>query len=253
MEYTIQKLAELAGVTTRTLRWYDKLGLLKPARIAGNGYRCYSGEEVDRLQQIMFYRALGVELAQIKTILDDPSFDRLEALRGHLRALQEEQEKIQEIIRTVKETILTAERDEIMSDEAKFQAFKRRAVEANEQKYGREIRERYGDGEVDKANADVMNLTREQYQEWTRLGAEIQEKLEQAVLQQADPAGSAGEELAQLHRRWLSFSSSSKYDPAKHRGIVQLYVQDPRFQQYYDGKVAGCAQFLRNAVYCWVK
>ena len=251
MEYTIQRLAELAGVTTRTLRWYDKLGLLKPNRIADNGYRCYGGKEVDRLQQIMFYRALGVELAQIKAILDDPSFDRLEALRGHLNDLQAEEAKIQGLIRTVKETILAAERSEIMSDEAKFAAFKRRAVEENERRYGKEIREKYGDKVVDQAHTDVLNLTREQYREWSELGDTIKKKLEQAVLAQADPAGEAGQELAQLHRRWLSFSTSSPYDPAKHRGIAQLYVMDERFQQYYDGNVSGCAQFLRDAVCHW--
>ncbi len=82
MEYTIQKLAELAGVTTRALRWYDQIGLLKPGRIGENGYRYYGGAEVDRLQDILYYRALGVELARIGAILDDPSFDRLDALRA---------------------------------------------------------------------------------------------------------------------------------------------------------------------------
>ena len=94
MEYTIQKLAELAGVTTRTLRWYHRIGLLTPSRIGENGYRYYGGAEVDRLQQILFYRALGVELAQIKECLDDPSFDRLAALRTHLTALEAERERL---------------------------------------------------------------------------------------------------------------------------------------------------------------
>ena len=84
MEYGIHELAELAGVTTRTLRWYDKIGLLKPIGIGENGYRRYGGAEVDRLQQILLYRALGVELAQIRSILDDPGFDRLAALKNHL-------------------------------------------------------------------------------------------------------------------------------------------------------------------------
>ena len=132
MEYTIQKLAELAGVTTRTLRWYHRIGLLTPSRIGENGYRYYGGAEVDRLQQILFYRALGVELARIGAILDDPSFDRLDALRGHLAALEKEEGRIQELIHTVKRTILSEERNEFMSDEAKFEACKRRAVEANE-------------------------------------------------------------------------------------------------------------------------
>ena len=75
MEYSIQALSRLSGVTTRTLRWYDKIDLLKPSRVAESGYRYYGREEVDRLQDILFYRALGVELAQIKECLDAPSFD----------------------------------------------------------------------------------------------------------------------------------------------------------------------------------
>ena len=95
MEYTIQKLAELAGVTTRTLRWYDQIGLLKPSRVAESGYRYYGRAEVDRLQDILYYRALGVELARIKECLDDPSFDRLAALRNHLAALEAERERLE--------------------------------------------------------------------------------------------------------------------------------------------------------------
>ena len=215
MEYTIQKLAELAGVTTRTLRWYHRIGLLTPSRIGENGYRYYGGAEVDRLQQILFYRALGVELARIGAILDDPSFDRLDALRGHLAALEKEEGRIQELIHTVKRTILSEERNEFMSDEAKFEAFKRRAVEENEARYGAEIREKYGDEEAERASRDILDLTPER--------------------------------LAELHRAWLSFGSSP-YDPARHRGLAELYVQDERFTAYYDKSVPGCARFLRDAV-----
>lgn len=80
MEYTISQLAELAGVSTRTLRWYDVTGLLPPMRTADNGYRIYGPEQVDRLQLILFYRALGVDLKQIGAMLDDPTFDRITAL-----------------------------------------------------------------------------------------------------------------------------------------------------------------------------
>ncbi|MDY2657740.1 MAG: MerR family transcriptional regulator [Candidatus Limiplasma sp.] len=72
MEYSIQALSRLSGVTTRTLRWYDQIGLLKPARVAETGYRYYGPAEVDRLRDILYYRALGVELARIRECLDDP-------------------------------------------------------------------------------------------------------------------------------------------------------------------------------------
>ena len=84
MEYTVKALADLAGVTPRTLRWYDRIGLLKPLRTTEAGYRLYGPAQLDRLQDILFYRELGLDLASIRTILDDPAFDRPAALQSHL-------------------------------------------------------------------------------------------------------------------------------------------------------------------------
>ena len=252
MEYSIQELSRLSGVTTRALRWYDKIGLLKPAGRTEGGYRCYGPAEVDRLQDILYYRALGVELARVKEILDAPSYDRLTVLRGHLSALERERERIQGLIDSVRETIRTQERDEIMSDEKKFEAFKRQFVEEKERLYGAEAREKYGDAEVDASNAKTMGLTLEQYQEYERLGEEILDKLSAAVAAGAEPAGEAGKEVAGLHRRWLTVMGD-KYDVRRHRGIAELYVQDERFTAYYDKERPGCARFLRDAVLCWVK
>ena len=251
MEYSIQELSRLSGVTTRTLRWYDQIGLLKPSRVAESGYRYYGGAEVDRLQDILYYRALGVELAQIKECLDDPSFDRLAALRTHLTALEAERERLEKLIRSVKDTIRAEERNEIMSDEQKFEAFKKQAVAHNEETYGAEIRAKYGDKEVDEANAAVMNLTQEQYREWTDLGRGIQERLEAAVQAGVSPEGEEGKKIAALHRRWLTITGN-RYDPARHRGIAELYVMDERFAAYYDKHIPGCARFLRDAVAHWV-
>ena len=252
MEYSIQELSRLSGVTTRTLRWYDQIGLLKPSRVAESGYRYYGKAEVDRLQDILYYRALGVELARIKECLDDPSFDRLAALQSHLAALEAERERLEQLIRSVKETIGTEERNEIMSDQQKFEAFKQRTVTHNEEVYGAEIRAKYGDREVDEANAAVMHLTQEQYREWTSLGQEIQERLEEAVRAGLPPESEAGKELCALHRRWLTITGNP-YDPAKHRGIAELYVADERFTAYYDKHLPGCAHFLRDAVIHWAK
>ena len=252
MEYSIQELSRLSGVTTRTLRWYDQIGLLKPSRVAESGYRYYGRAEVDRLQDILYYRALGVELAQIKECLDDPSFDRLAALRNHLAALEAEQKRLEQLIQSVKDTIGAEVRKKFMSDEQKFEAFKQRAVAHNEEAYGAEIRAKYGDKEVDEANAAVMNLTQEQYREWKDLGQEIQERLEAAVEGNMSPESVEGKELCVLHRRWLTITGN-RYDPARHRGIAELYVMDERFTAYYDKQVPGCARFLRDAVVCWAK
>lgn len=252
MEYSIQELSYLSGVTTRTLRWYDQIGLLKPSRVAESGYRYYSRVEVDRLQDILYYRALGVGLAQIKECLDDPSFDRLAALKRHLVTLEAEQQRLEQLIQSVRDTIGAEERKETMSDEKKFEAFKMQVIEQNEKTYGSEIRAKYGDTQVDEANAAVMNLTLEQYQEWSNLGREIQERLEDAVQAGLAPECEEGEKIAVLHRRWLTLAGTW-YDPAKHRGIAELYIADERFAHYYDKRVPGCARFLRDAVAHWVK
>lgn len=139
-----------------------------------------------------------------------------------------------------------------MSDEQKFEAFKRRAVAQNEETYGAEIRAKYGDQEVDEASAAVMNLTQAQYLKRTELGREIQERLEAAVREGMSPESQEGKEITALHRRWLTITGN-QYAPAKHRGIAELYVADERFTVYYDKQVAGCARFLRDAVTYWTK
>ena len=97
-----------------------------------------------------------------------------------------------------------------------------------------------------------MNLTQAQYQEWTELGREIQDRLEAAVQAGLSPKGEEGKEITALHRRWLTITGN-RYDPARHRGIAELYVMDERFTAYDDKQVPSCARFLRDAVVHWVK
>src|SRR6478735_5387324 len=109
MEYTVQKLASLAGVSTRTLRYYDEIGILKPARINSSGYRIYGQAEVDRLQQILFYRELGISLESIKEIVTVSSFDGAAALREHREKLLEKKEQLEMLIANVDKTIAVTE------------------------------------------------------------------------------------------------------------------------------------------------
>lgn len=252
MEYSIQELSRLSGVTPRTLRWYDEIGLLKPGRVAESGYRYYGEAQVDRLQDILYYRELGIELARIREMLDDPAYDRLTALRSHLQGLTEKRDALDRVIASMQATISAWERNEVMSDEKKFEAFKKHAIEENERAYGKELRARYGDAEIDASNAAAMKITREQYAQWSAWGEEIRARLAAAVSGGIAPDSEEGREIAMLHRRWLTVTSHG-YDVAKHRGIAELYVMDERFTAYYDKEVSGCAQFLRDAVRCWVK
>lgn len=247
MEYTIKALAELAGVTPRTLRWYDSEGLLKPLRTTDAGYRIYGPEQVDRLQTILFYRELGLELSAIRMILDDPAFDRLAALQIHLTDLEKRRERLDGLILTVQHAITEAKGGNKMSDHEKFEAFKRNIIDANEAKYGKEIREQYGDEAVDRANANVLSLTQDAYDQWQALGEEILTALAAAVQTKADPSGKEGQRIAALHHQWLSFSWET-YSPQAHAGLARMYTADERFTAYYDREQPGCAAFLRDAI-----
>ena len=139
-----------------------------------------------------------------------------------------------------------------MSDKEKFEAFKRGVVEANEARYGREIRERYGDETVERANARVLSLTEEEYGQWKALGEEIKTDLARAVQAGEAATGAEGQRIAALHRRWLSYSWET-YTPQAHAGLGQMYTADPRFTAYYDGEVPGCADFLRRAILAYTE
>lgn len=247
MEYSIDKLGKLAGVTSRTLRYYDQIGLLKPLRSSSAGYRIYGPGEVDRLQQILFFRALGVELSQIKEILDTAQGDILGLLHGHLRGLEERREELERIIETVKKTIESKETQLPMTDAEKFEGFKRSLVKQNEAQYGTEIRRAHGDDTVDASNARLMGLSQEECEKMTALSEEIIALLEQAVGEGAPPEGELGRRIAEKHRQWLAYTWTA-YSPEAHKALVQMYVDDPRFTVYYDKNCPGCAAFLRAAV-----
>lgn len=247
MEYTIQKLAHLAGISTRTLRYYDQIGLLSPARTNEAGYRIYGAKEVDVLQQILFYKEMGLELARIKEAIQDAEFDSLAALHSHLEKLIEKRRQIDLLIENVKKTIGKEEGKNKMSDQEKFEGFKKELVEKNEQKYGKEVREKYGDEVVDQSNANMMGLTEEQYTHMQKLGEKINLLLEEAVKNHEYVEDEIGERVALLHKEWLGYTWQT-YSTQAHRGLVQMYVLDERFKAYYDKNVEGCAEFLKQAV-----
>lgn len=249
MEYTIQKLANLAGVSTRTLRYYDEIGILKPARINSSGYRIYSQTEVNRLQQILFYRELGVGLDSIKEIVTAPTFDGAKALREHREKLLEKREQLDLLIANVDKTIAVTEGRISMSNKEKFEGFKKKMIEDNEKKYGKEIREKYGKETVEASNSKVMNMTQEQYEEVTALAEQIHTTLAEAF-KTGDPAGELAQKAADLHKQWLSYYWN-QYSKEAHAGLGQMYVDDERFTAYYDKEQPGTAEFLRDAIHIY--
>lgn len=246
MEYTVQKLAQIAGVSTRTLRYYDQIGLLKPARINSSGYRIYGSAEVDKLQQIMFFRELGVSLESIHEIINSPSFVEANALREHRRELLEKRKQLDVLIANVEKSIAATEGRIAMTDKEKFAGFKQKMIDDNEKQYGKEIREKYGDEQVESSNRKIKNMTEEQYAEIENLSREIMKTLKEAFAE-GDPAGEKAQKAVALHRTWLTFFWDS-YTKEAHAGIAQMYVDDPRFTAYYDKEQPGLAAFLRDAV-----
>lgn len=249
MEYTVQKLAKLAGISTRTLRYYDEIGILKPARINTSGYRIYGKKEVDTLQQILFYRELDINLEQIKNIIKDSDFDGQKALKEHRKNLLEKREQIDLLIANLDKTIAVNEGRIIMNDKEKFEGFKQKLVDDNERKYGKEIRQKYGDQAVNQSNTRLKNMTQEDYEKIIKLESELFEVLESAF-QTGNPGGELAQKAADLHRQWITFYWDS-YSKEAHAGVAQLYVEDERFKAYYDKRQLGTAKFLRDAIYIY--
>jgi DNA-binding transcriptional MerR regulator len=249
MEYTVQKLGKLAGISTRTLRYYDEIGILKPARINSSGYRIYGEVEVDRLQQILFYRELGVSLDSIKEIVTAPAFDGTIALREHREKLLKKRNQLDTLIANVDKTIALTGGVIKMSNKEKFEGFKKNMLEDNEKKYGKEIREKYGKDTIEKSNAKMMNMTQEQYDEVTKLAKQVTTTLAEAF-KNGDPASDIAQKAADLHKKWLAYYWS-EYSKEAHAGLAQMYVDDERFTAYYDKKQPGTAAFLRDAVFIY--
>ena len=252
MEYTVNKLARMSGVSTRTLRYYDQIGLLSPGRVASNGYRIYGPAQVDLLQKILFFRELGFELDTIKRIVGAPDFDCDAALESHLAALLKRREQIETLIAGVQKTILVRKGETVMSDEEKFKGFKQKLIDENERNYGAEVREKYGEAAADAANAKLKGMTKEQYDAMEKLSEEVNETL-RAAFAEGDPAGELAQKACDLHRQWLCLHwPEGMYSKQAHLNMAEMYCADERFKAYYDAITPGCTEFLRDAlaIYC---
>jgi DNA-binding transcriptional MerR regulator len=249
-QYTVGELAELAGVSTRTLRYYDEIGLLVPER-RENGYRIYGSTQVDRLQEILFFRELGVPAGEIKALLDAEGYDRLAALRMHREALAAERARIDKLIANAEKTIAEMEGKLKMSDKEKFEGFKAKLIEENEKKYGAETRAKYGDEAVDASNAKLRGLTPEQHRRLEELTTQINAELARAAAA-GDPESEQARRVAELHREWLTFFWTD-YSKEKHLGLARMYLADPRFKAYYDAAGEGCCEFLVRAIEAYCK
>ena len=251
MEYTVQKLGQLAGISARTLRYYDEIGLLKPTRINSSGYRIYGVTEVNRLQQILFYRELGVNLESIKEIMTSPAFDGTQALRDHRDKLLEKRVQLDALINNVDKSIKQTERKISMTDKEKFEGFKQKLVDDNEKKYGKEIRKKYGEDTVNASNVKIKGMTEEEYAKIQKLEEQMFMNLK-AAMDTGNPAGEQAQKAADLHKQWLCFYWD-QYSKEAHEGLAEMYVSDERFTAYYDKVQSGATEFLRDAIVIYTK
>jgi len=237
----------MSGISARTLRHYDDINLLKPKRIATSGYRIYGCEEVDILQQILIYKELGFSLSDIKILLESPEFNRDLTFSNHLFELHKKREQLDALINNVTKSIAAMRGEIVMSDKEKFEGLKQNLIDENEEKYGEEIRAKYGNNAIDGSNAKVKGLTKEQYDEVQKLSDELNDTLK-AAFEQGDPTSDLAKKACELHKKWLCYFWDS-YTKEMHLGVAQMYVSDPHFSAYYDKVAHGCTVFLRDAIH----
>lgn len=251
MEYSIREISKMAGVSTRTLRYYDEIGLLSPLRVSSSGYRIYGQEEIRRLQQILFYREFELPLEKIAEIIKKKDFNRENALLEHRDNLLAKRKQIDLMLNNLDDSIREMKGEIKMKDKDKFQGLKEKNLKVNEEKYGKEIREKYGEDVVLKSNIKYQNQSEEVYEKAERLGTEIIEKLH-AAMDTKDPESFAAQEVASLHKEWISLYWPV-YNKEAHRGLATMYVEDERFRAYYDKEKEGAAEFLRDSIYVFTK
>lgn len=246
--YSISELANMSGTSVRTLHHYDRIGLLVPSRME-NGYRTYGEREVKRLQQILLWKACGIELRRIRSLMDDPEYDESLALNRQLDVLLQRRAELDGTIENVRTTLQSLEEGGRMADKKRFEGLKRKVIDDNERTYGEEVRTRFGDKAMDDANAALLAMDEETWNDMNALEERIKELLRLAMAS-GDVAGQESRELVRAHARWLSLHwGEGAYTAEAHRGLADGYLADQRFVAYYDGACGdGATQFLRDAI-----
>jgi DNA-binding transcriptional MerR regulator len=246
VSWSIQHVARLSGVTARALRYYDEIGLLRPARIGTNGYRYYEQEQLLRLQQILLLRELGLDLAAITDVVDGTS-DQLVALRAHQRRLLTERARLDTLAQTVAATIAHLEKGTAMPADELFEGFRftretlaeleALAVERSgrpEQPYFEELRRRTAD------------WSDEQFRQVEREGAEIERRL-LALLH----AGVAPDGLAVFEVLDDDVAAQRRLLPLDRNGYARLghaFATAPELRAHLDAQDPRLAEYMRDAM-----
>lgn len=244
MAYTVKALADLAGVSVRTLHYYDELGLLNPSYVGANGYRYYQQPALLRLQQILFYRELDLNLSEIREILDDPGFDLVGALKAHRENLQSRIRRLERLVETVESTLAELIGEIEMEDKKLFAGFS----EEEEKRYAAQARQQYGAEEVDASYRLWNSYSPEKQVEIKAEGAAIYGELATRVDQ--DPGS---DEIQALIARWHQHMRYY-YEPSieRLRGLGSLYCENPDLRRNFVELHPELPEFMREAIdiYC---
>ncbi|MFJ9808143.1 MerR family transcriptional regulator [Streptomyces sp. NPDC101158] len=243
--WSIADVARMSGVTSRTLRHYDDIGLLPPAYVAGNGHRYYEEAQLLRLQQILLMRELDVGLREIQAVLDRQA-DRVSVLREHHARLLAEQDRIGTLARTVARTIADLEESEDEEDmvrinrpENLFEGFQ------PDPELEAEARERWP-AAYEESRQAVEALDEATTEEWQReVTAQMIRFAEfmAAGTPVTDPAVQAEVDAHYQGVRRFWTPNAEAY-----RGLAATYVEDPRFRENFDRIAAGLAEYQRDAM-----
>lgn len=241
MAYTIHNLAKLAGVSVRTLHYYDEIGLLSPASIQKNGYRQYEEPQLIRLQQILFFRELDFELSEIKEILSRPNYSVVGALQEQKKMIELKRKRLDRLITTITTTITTMQNNQPIKDEELYDAFKDNDVK----QYQTEVKERWGNTEAYKqSTAKVAKMTKAEMEALKEKQKQLTQKLADAMDLPIESA--EAQALVTEHYQGIQFF----YDcPTEmYRNLGKMYIEDPRFTAYYDKFRPGLAAWLQQAI-----
>lgn len=239
MQMKVKEVSNLTGISVRTLHHYDEIGLLNPDHVTESGYRIYSQDNIETLQQILFFRELGFSLKKIQEIISSPSFDRQEALLIQRKMLVKKRCQLDKMIETIDRTI-KYDRGEIeMSNKEKFEGF-----DFKTNPYEEEARHRWGDKAVDNANAKLAEKGRGGREALSVSMNKIYKKL--AELREESPAS---EEAQAAIREWYDFLNDiGDYSLEAFKGLGEMYVYDQRFTKNIDQFGEGLAVFMRDAM-----
>ncbi|MGW0185000.1 MerR family transcriptional regulator [Streptomyces sp. NPDC003362] len=244
MSYSVGQVAGFAGVTVRTLHHYDDIGLLAPGERSHAGHRRYSDADLDRLQQILFYRELGFPLDEVAVLLDDPDADPRAHLRRQHELLTARIEKLRKMAAAVEHAMEAREMGINLTPEERFEVF----GDKDPEQYAEEAEARWGGTEAyAESQRRAAGYTK---QDWQRMQAEVADWSERYAALMADgepPAGERAMEMAEEHRRHIC-GWFYECGHEMHQCLGEMYVSDERFKAFYDAMRPGLAEHLRDAI-----